>query len=118
MGGMAEDTVFGKIARGEIPARVVYQDADITAFHDVSPVAPVHVLVIPNRPIRTLNDATEADQAVLGKMMLTAARLAADLGIAESGYRLVMNCNRDGGQSVWHLHLHLLGGRALSWPPG
>lgn len=118
MGGMAEDTVFGKIARGEIPARIVYQDADITAFHDVSPVAPTHVLIIPNRPIRTLNDATEADQVVLGKMVLTAGRLAAELGIAESGYRLVMNCNRDGGQSVWHLHLHLLGGRALTWPPG
>lgn len=118
MAAMAEDTIFGRIARGEIPARIVYQDAEVTAFHDVNPVAPTHVLVIPNRPIRTLNDATEADQALLGRMVLVAQKLAAELGIADSGYRLVMNCNRDGGQSVWHLHLHLLGGRALGWPPG
>ncbi|MBX7213691.1 MAG: histidine triad nucleotide-binding protein [Thermoflexales bacterium] len=115
---MAEDTIFAKIARGEVPARIVYQDNDVTAFYDVAPAAPKHVLIIPNKPIRTLNDATEADRRVLGQMLLVARQVAADLGVAESGYRLVMNCNRDGGQSVWHLHLHLLAGRTLSWPPG
>ena len=118
MGSMADDTVFGKIARREIPARIAFQDADITAFHDLSPAAPTHVLIVPNRPIRTLNDATEADEAVLGKMMLAAARLAKSMGFSESGYRLVMNCNTDGGQRLWQLHLHLLGARQLAWPPG
>lgn len=115
---MAEDTIFGKITRGEVPARIVYRDADVTAFHDVNPVAPTHLLIVPNRPIRTLNDADEADQLLLGKMMLTARRLAAEAGVADSGYRLVMNCNGDSGQTVWHLHLHVLGGRRMTWPPG
>ncbi|MCS6772877.1 MAG: histidine triad nucleotide-binding protein [Anaerolineae bacterium] len=115
---MAEDTVFGKIVRGEIPARIVYQDEEVTAFHDIAPVAPTHLLIVPNKPIRTLNDATPEDGALLGKLLLTARRLAHELGVAEQGYRLVLNCNPDGGQSVYHLHVHLLAGRKMTWPPG
>ncbi len=113
-----ETTLFGRIARREIPAQIVFQDEDITAFRDVNPAAPVHILIIPNKTIRTLNDATQEDERLLGKIMLTAQRLASELGIADSGYRIVMNCNHDGGQSVYHLHFHLLGGRRLTWPPG
>jgi histidine triad (HIT) family protein len=112
------DTLFAKITRREIPALIVYQDDEITAFRDINPVAPVHVLLVPNRVIPTLNDASADDERLLGKMMLAAQRLARELGIAESGYRIVVNCNADGGQSVYHLHIHLLGGRKLSWPPG
>ena len=112
------DTLFAKIARREIPAQIIYQDDDVTAFRDINPAAPTHVLVVPNKVIPTLNDATPDDERVLGKMLLTAQRLARELGIADTGYRLVMNTNRDGGQSVYHVHLHLLGGRKLAWPPG
>jgi histidine triad (HIT) family protein len=112
------DTLFAKIARREAPARIVYQDDDVTAFHDINPVAPTHILIVPNETIRTLNDATPDDERLLGKMMLIAQRLAREMGIAEGGYRVVMNCNRDGGQTVYHLHLHLLGGRRMTWPPG
>lgn len=112
------DTLFAKIARREIPAQIIYQDDDVTAFRDINPAAPTHVLVVPNKVIPTLNDATADDERVLGKMLLTAQRLARELGIADTGYRLVMNTNRDGGQSVYHVHLHLLGGRKLAWPPG
>ena len=112
------DTLFAKIVRREIPAQIVYQDEFVTAFRDVTPVAPTHILIVPNRIIPTLNDATPADEQLLGKLVLTARKLAQEQGIAEDGYRLVMNCNRDGGQSVFHIHLHLLGGRKLTWPPG
>lgn len=115
---MPTDTIFAKIARGEIPAQILYKDADITAFKDVNPAAPIHVLIIPNKIIPTLNDATPDDQRVLGKLFLVAQQLAAELGIDKSGYRVVMNTNGDGGQSVYHIHLHLLGGRKLTWPPG
>jgi histidine triad (HIT) family protein len=115
---MPTDTIFAKIARGEIPAQILYKDADITAFKDVNPAAPIHVLIIPNKIIPTLNDATPDDQRVLGKLFLVAQQLAAELGIDKSGYRVVMNTNGDGGQSVYHIHLHLLGGRKLAWPPG
>jgi histidine triad (HIT) family protein len=115
---MPTDTIFAKIARREIPAHIVYQDDDVTAFRDLNPAAPTHILIVPNKIIPTLNDATPDDQRVLGKLLLTAQQLAKDEGIAEGGYRVVMNCNSDGGQSVYHIHLHLLGGRKLTWPPG
>jgi histidine triad (HIT) family protein len=111
------DTIFGRIIRGEIPARIVHDDDRCLAFHDVAPQAPVHVLVIPKRPIASLADATEADADLLGHLVLVATQLARTLGL-EDGYRLVVNCGRDGGQSVDHLHVHLLGGRPLAWPPG
>ena len=112
------DTIFAKIARREIPAQIVYQDEEVTAFRDITPAAPTHILIIPNKIIPTLNDATPLDEQLLGKMVLTARKIAREQGIAESGYRIVMNCNGDGGQSVFHIHLHLLGGRKLAWPPG
>ncbi len=115
---MAEETIFARIVRGEVPARIVYQDDEVTAFHDIAPVAPTHILIVPNKPIPTLNDVTPEDGALLAKLLLTAQRLARELGVAESGYRLVINCNRDGGQSVYHLHVHLLAGRKMTWPPG
>jgi histidine triad (HIT) family protein len=111
------DTIFGRIIRGEIPARIVHDDDRCLAFHDVAPQAPVHVLVIPKQPIPSLAEVGEADAALLGHLVLVATQLARSLGLAE-GYRLVVNCGRDGGQSVDHLHLHLLGGRRLGWPPG
>lgn len=111
------DTIFGRIIRGEIPARIVHEDDRCLAFHDVAPQAPVHVLVIPKRPIASLADATAADADLLGHLVLVATQLARTLGL-ENGYRLVVNCGPDGGQSVDHLHVHLLGGRPLSWPPG
>ncbi len=115
---MSTDTIFAKIARKEIPAQILYQDDDVTAFKDVNPAAPVHVLIIPNKIIPTLNDATADDQRVLGKLFLVAQQLAKDLGVDKSGFRLVINTNSDAGQSVYHVHLHLLGGRKLAWPPG
>ncbi|MCS7061540.1 MAG: histidine triad nucleotide-binding protein [Anaerolineae bacterium] len=115
---MSTDTVFSRIVRGEVPARIVYQDEDVTAFHDISPVAPIHVLIVPNKALRTLNDAGPEDQALLGKLLLTAQQLAREMGFAEAGYRIVINCNAQGGQTVYHLHLHLLSGRRMTWPPG
>jgi histidine triad (HIT) family protein len=111
------DTIFGRIIRGEIPAQIVHDDDRCLAFHDVAPQAPVHVLVIPKQPIPSLAEVGEADAALLGHLVMVATQLARSLGLAD-GYRLVVNCGRDGGQSVDHLHLHLLGGRRLGWPPG
>lgn len=111
------DTIFGKIIRGEIPARIVHDDDLCLAFHDVAPQAPVHVLVIPKQPISSLAAATADDRDLLGHLVLVATDLARSLGLAD-GYRLVVNCGPDGGQSVDHLHVHLLGGRRLGWPPG
>ena len=111
-------TLFARIIRREIPADIVYEDEDVLAFRDISPQAPVHVLFVPKKPVATLNDLTEDDAALVGRLVLAATRYAKAEGIAEDGYRLVVNCNRNGGQSVYHLHLHLLGGRALHWPPG
>ncbi len=110
---MSEDLTFSRIVSGETPARIVYQDALVTAFHDIHPLAPVHILIVPNRRIATVNDATAEDEAALGRLFTVAARLAQEMGIAESGYRLLVNCNHDGGQVVFHLHMHLLGGRRL-----
>lgn len=106
-------TIFSKIIAGDIPADIVYRDELVTCFRDVNPVAPVHILIVPNKPLATLNDLGEEDAALAGHMLLVAARLARDEGIAESGYRLITNCNSDGGQEVFHLHMHLLGGRRL-----
>lgn len=110
---MPEETIFSKIIREEIPADIVYQDDDITAFRDIDPKAPTHILIIPNKIIPTVNDITEADAPVLGKMFIVAAQIAKQEGIAESGYRLIMNCNKDGGQEVYHLHMHILGGKKI-----
>ena len=112
------DTIFGKIASGEIPADIVYEDDDVVAFRDLDPQAPIHVLVIPRKPIPTLNDLEQEDGALIGKMFLAAKRIAEQEGIAQDGYRAVINCNADAGQAVFHLHLHILGGRRMRWPPG
>ena len=112
------DTIFAKIANGEIPADVVYEDEHVVAFRDVSPQAPTHVLVIPRKAIPTLNDVTEADAELVGRLFIAAAKVAAAEGIAEQGYRTVVNCNAAAGQTVFHLHVHVLGGRPMRWPPG
>lgn len=110
--------IFCRIAAGELPAKVVLETDTLVAFRDLNPVAPEHVLVIPRRHIATLDAAVEEDRGLLGDLFLAGAEVARRLGFAEDGYRAVMNCNHDGGQAVYHIHLHILGGRALSWPPG
>ncbi len=112
------DTLFGKIIRREIPADIVYEDDEVLAFRDINAQAPTHVLFIPRRPIATLNDLVDDDALLVGKLVLAATRFAKAQGFAEDGYRCVVNCNRDGGQSVYHLHLHVLAGRQMTWPPG
>ena len=114
----SDDCLFCKIVAGDIPADIVYQDDDVVAFRDISPQAPTHVLVIPRKHIATINDLEPSDADTVGKLFLGAKAVAKAEGIAESGYRVTMNCNEDGGQTVYHLHLHLLGGRRLTWPPG
>ena len=111
-------TIFGRILKGEIPAKVVFEDDEILAFHDVNPQAPIHVLVIPKREIPRLSDTTDADAALLGRLLATARNVAKSLGVEEDGYRVVLNVGIDGGQSVEHLHLHVLAGRPMDWPPG
>ncbi len=106
-------TIFSKIVQGEIPADIVYQDEWVTAFRDIHPQAPVHILIVPNKEIPTVNDLTEEDMMVAGRLLWAAKLLAQQEGIAADGYRLMINCNRHGGQEVFHLHLHLLGGRPL-----
>lgn len=110
--------IFCRIASGDIPASVVYQDDQVVAFRDLNPQAPTHVLVVPRRHIATLNDLGEGDAELVGRMYLAARQIAADEGVAERGYRTVFNCNAEAGQSVFHLHLHVLGGRPMGWPPG
>lgn len=112
------DTLFGKIIRREIPADIVFEDDDVLAFRDVNPQAPVHVLFIPKKPLASLNDAAAGDAMLIGKLVLAACQWARAQGFADNGYRCVINCNRDGGQTVFHLHLHLLAGRQMHWPPG
>jgi histidine triad (HIT) family protein len=112
------DTIFSKIIRREIPADIVYEDDDVLAFRDLNPQAPVHVLFIPKRPLATLNDATAPDAELLGRLLLAASAYARQEGFAETGYRTVINCNEHGGQTVFHLHVHLLAGRHMHWPPG
>ena len=111
-------TIFKRIIDREIPATIVYEDEQCLAFRDVSPQAPVHVLVIPKREIASLDASSEEDQALLGHLMIVIRDVARKEGLAEGGYRVVTNCGADGGQSVDHLHFHILGGRQLSWPPG
>ncbi|MDY4281115.1 purine nucleoside phosphoramidase [[Pasteurella] aerogenes] len=110
---MAEETIFSKIIRKEIPANIVYQDNLVTAFRDIAPQAKTHILIIPNHLIPTVNDATEQDELVLGRLFTVAAKIAKQEGIAEDGYRLIVNCNQHGGQEVFHLHMHLVGGEPL-----
>jgi histidine triad (HIT) family protein len=111
-------TLFEKIVSREIPAKLAFEDDEILAFHDINPQAPVHVLVIPKRVIPRIAEAQPDDGPLLGRLLLTAKRVAADLGLAESGYRIVINSGRNGGETVPHLHVHLLGGRPMHWPPG
>lgn len=113
-----EECIFCKIASGAIPARIAAQDQDLVAFHDLNPQAPVHVLIIPRRHIATTNELTAEDGALLGRIWTRIPQLASELGIGEKGYRVVNNCLSPAGQSVFHLHFHLLGGRAMGWPPG
>ena len=111
-------TIFQKIIEREIPADIVFEDNDVLAFRDIQPQAPVHILVIPQKPIVSMATAESEDNDLIGKVMLTAARVARDEGLDDQGYRLVTNIGRYGGQSVFHLHVHVLGGRQLQWPPG
>jgi histidine triad (HIT) family protein len=110
---MPEETIFSKIIRKEIPSDIVYQDDLVTAFRDISPQAPTHIVIVPNKVIPTLNDAASEDEISLGRMFTAAATIAQQEGIAQNGYRLIVNCGEHGGQEVQHLHMHLLGGRAL-----
>lgn len=112
------DTIFGKIIRKEIPANIIHEDEFCMAFHDVSPQAPIHVLVIPKKPIVSLEHLSQEDAPLMGHMLLTIQQVARALHLAEDGYRVVVNCGVNGGQSVDHLHFHILGQRKLSWPPG
>jgi histidine triad (HIT) family protein len=112
------DCIFCKIAAGEIPCQEVHADTEVLAFRDLHPQAPVHVLIIPRRHIAAMNDLTADDAPLAGKLQVAAARIAAALGLDATGYRVVVNCGRDGCQTVPHLHLHLLGGRPFAWPPG
>ena len=115
---MSAECLFCKMVSGQIKPDTVYQDQDMLAFKDSNPQAPVHVLVIPKKHIATLNDLADGDADLIGKLMQAAVRIAGESGLAESGYRTVMNCNADAGQSVFHIHMHLLGGRRMRWPPG
>lgn len=110
--------LFCDIASGKQPSNIVYEDEDVVAFHDINPHAPTHILCIPRKHISTLNDLETEDTLLAGKLIHTANTLAKQLGFAEAGYRVVMNCNGHGGQTVFHIHLHLLGGRPMHWPPG
>jgi histidine triad (HIT) family protein len=110
--------IFCKIIDGEIPAKKVFEDEDVLVFHDINPVAPVHVLIIPKKHLAKIADITINDAELMGKLMLTARKVAEQLGIAESGFRLVINNGEQANQTVFHLHIHLIGGRAMTWPPG
>jgi histidine triad (HIT) family protein len=110
---MAEETIFSRIIRKEIPAEIVYEDDRATAFRDINPQAPTHILIIPRKVIPTVNDITEADEADVGHLLAVAAKVAEQEGIAADGYRLIVNCNKHGGQEVYHLHVHLMGGRPM-----
>lgn len=114
---MAQDTLFTKIINREIPADIVYEDELTLAFKDINPQAPFHVLIIPKKAIETINDIKTEDASLIGQLYLVAAKLAKQEGFSESGYRVVMNCNEDGGQTVYHIHLHMLAGKEMGWPP-
>lgn len=112
------DCLFCRIAAKQIPSKIIFEDDDLVAIEDINPAAPVHILLIPRDHRSSLNEVTEADQGLLGHIQITASALARQLNIADNGYRLVCNCGMDGGQTVLHIHYHLLGGRELGWPPG
>ena len=112
------DCLFCRLAAKEIPTEIVFESDNIFAFKDIDPKAPYHVLIIPKKHIPTLNDIGEEEKKIMGELLLAAKQIAAHLGIDETGYRTIINCNADGGQEVFHLHLHLLGGRKMAWPPG
>jgi len=114
---MAEETIFSKIINREIPADIVYEDDHALAFKDINPQAPMHLLIIPKQPIATINDIDDETAATVGHLYVVASKIAAEQGFAEDGYRCVMNCNEHGGQTVYHIHLHLLAGKPLGWPP-
>jgi histidine triad (HIT) family protein len=116
--GAMSSCLFCRIVAAEIPAKVIYQDADVLAFEDINPQAPLHCLIIPRRHIATLNDMQVEDAAIVGTMQYRAAQIARERGYADGGFRTVINCNADAGQTVFHIHLHLLAGRRLHWPPG
>jgi len=115
---VSQGCIFCKIVAGEMSSSFIYQDDEVTAFKDINPQAPSHILIVPNKHIGSVGDASGEDQAVLGKLLLAAAQIAQEKGVANRGYRLVINTGVDGGQSVSHLHVHLLAGRQMSWPPG
>ena len=115
---MREKTIFEKIIDKEIPAKIVYEDSYVLAFNDIEPQAPYHILIIPKKHIATVNDIQDEDAVVIGRMFIAAARIAKDKGFDEDGYRCVVNCNKHGQQTVFHIHLHLIAGKQLSWPPG
>lgn len=112
------DCLFCKIVKGDIPANILYQDSDTIAFEDAIPQAPVHFLVIPKKHISTLNDLTEQDTPIIGRLPIIAAKIARKKDIWNTGYRITINCNEMGGQTVYHIHMHVLGGRVMKWPPG
>ena len=112
------DCLFCKIIKGEIPSEKVYEDEYVYAFRDINPVAPLHVLIIPKKHISMINDIEEEDVAIMGRLFLAAKNITKELGVSEEGYRTVMNCGEDAGQTVFHVHMHLLAGRELTWPPG
>ena len=114
----SDDCLFCKILAGEIPADIIFESDDVIAFRDINPQAPTHALIIPRRHVATINDLEDGDETLLGNLFLAARKIAADEGIADAGYRVAMNCNAAAGQTIFHLHLHLLGGRQLGWPPG
>lgn len=112
------DCIFCKIVQGDVPAKILFDDPEIIAFRDINPQAPQHILIIPRRHIATINDVDGKDEQLLGRMVLAAKKLAKNEQFSEQGYRLVFNVNSGGGQEVYHIHLHLLGGRQMTWPPG
>ena len=112
------DCLFCKIVTGDIPAEKVFENDHVIGFQDLNPQAPTHVLIIPKKHVSTINDLQDEDKALVGEMFMAARQIAADQGLAEKGYRTVMNCNEEAGQTVFHIHLHLLGGRRMQWPPG
>ncbi len=112
------DTIFSKIIDKSLPADIVFENEEVLAFRDISPQAPTHILIIPKKQIATVNDVTEEDAVLIGKLFLAAKEIAKNEGLSDDGYRLVVNCNEGAGQTVFHLHVHLIGGRPLNWPPG
>ena len=112
------DCLFCSITEKKVPADILYEDEHVLAFRDIAPQAPLHLLIIPKRHITTINDVSDEDNELMGRLVNAARRLATELGLSEDGYRLVFNVNQHGGQAVYHIHLHLLGGRQMAWPPG